>query len=127
MNTFTCGYRKVQGMDLEGSPFHIAGPNKDFWREDHTCSYCGSLDPEIALQRIAAQELVTPTDKTYKIYIGDKQKFYFYHFNEEQRQKFIDLYNLGPSRGMILETPGYFYVSPYFMRFRNVREDPSIS
>jgi hypothetical protein len=41
-----------------------------FTDSDHTCSYCGSLDPEVLLKRIEAGDaMVIPTDKTYKIYL----------------------------------------------------------
>lgn len=57
-------------MHRADSPFHLAGPNLDTWTKDGKCSYCGSLSPEVVLQRIEAGEVeVGPTDKNYKAYI----------------------------------------------------------
>lgn len=61
--------------------------------------------------------VIIPTDKNYKLYIrinGQKeQKFYFQHFNKEQRTQFIAMYNL-EDRPFTMFYPGYFYVLPYF-------------
>lgn len=86
-------------------------PNLDFWK-DWVCSFCGSLHPEAALRRIEEGALVAPTDKPYKMYVGDA-KFYFQHFTSEDCDRFITLYN---AKRMNLAAPGYFYVLPYFCR-----------
>lgn len=59
------------------------------WREDKTCSYCGSLNPEEFMARLEAGDVeLGPTDKPYKVYIKDLEgkpvggpagKFYFQH------------------------------------------------
>lgn len=111
METQTCPRR----MDEIGPWEHKEG--LDTWREDGTCSFCGSLNPNIVLQRIEQGVAVVPTDKNYKGYLGHSghEKFYFQHFNPEQQDRFIELYN---SRQMKLEVPGYFYVAPFFMQFK---------
>lgn len=48
------------------------GPDSDQkneWRPDDTCSFCGGWRPSLALAAIKAGATVTPTDKGYKIYI----------------------------------------------------------
>ncbi len=42
------------------------------WREDGTCSYCGSLSPDRLFRAIAEKQKITPTDKNYKIYVTTK-------------------------------------------------------
>ena len=44
-------------------------------------------------------------------------KFYFQHFNEEERRRFFDLYI---SKKMKIGVPGYFYVLPFFMTRRKL-------
>lgn len=81
------------------------------------CSFCGSLDPETLLTWMSNGARITPTDKTYKLYISINnardQKFYFQHLNQEQRTQFIAMYNLR-DRPFKMGYPGYFYVLPYF-------------
>lgn len=81
------------------------------------CSFCGSLDPETLLDWMGNGGHITPTDKSYKLYVSIKgqkeQKFYFQHLNKEQRAQFISMYNLR-QRPFIMGYPGYFYVLPYF-------------
>lgn len=90
-------------------------PQEDEWGSDRTCSYCGSLDPEIALKLIEEGNEVEPTDKNYKIYIRGANtpsgKCYLPHFSPDQGQKFTELYN---EKRMKLAYPGRFYVRPYF-------------
>lgn len=91
-------------------------PQFDTWDDREgarCCSYCGSLHPDDFIARIEAGEQVAPTDKNYKAYIGDRgrHKFYFMHLSDEQRSKFIQLYN---DKTMKIGIPGYFYVDPYF-------------
>lgn len=85
--------------------------------EELNCSFCGSLDPETCLTWMASGARITPTDKTYKMYIRlDKhkeQRFYFQHFNKEQRAQFIAMYNMR-NRPFLMGYPGFFYILPYF-------------
>jgi hypothetical protein len=106
------------------------GPNSVFkppmngemtWREDQTCSYCGSLHPDVFMQRLEAGDVVLgPTDTSYKVYVQDHRgtpiggpagKFYFQHLGEAQRARFIELHNEGRLK---LDSPGHFYVAPFF-------------
>ncbi len=47
----------------------IQREHKAHWREDGTCSYCGSIREEAFFAAIAAGEQLSPTDKSYKAYI----------------------------------------------------------
>jgi hypothetical protein len=92
------------------------------------------LEPELFLKLIAEGDIeVGPTDKNYKVYVtatpgstvsvpNGHAKFYFQHFDKDQRIRFIDLYN---SKVMKLGYPGYFYVAPYFMRMLAPSESPA--
>ena len=84
----------------------------DHWRDDHTCSFCGSLDSDLVMERIEAGEEITPTDKDYKIYIGEHNKAYFQHFSKEQRTRLVELVN---DKKVKFKYPGHFYVLPFFM------------
>lgn len=119
-NTFNCA-RRIQDGRGPGSPFAPEGAEFcDSWSQRGTCSYCGSLSPELILKRCAAGDVeLTPTDKNYKVYVDnaggeplDGIKFYFQHFTREQCIGFIDLLNAQKLR---LKTPGYFYVKPFFI------------
>ena len=114
--------RRVQEF---GDTSRFKVPQTDEWREDRTCSWCGSMSPELLFEFIEAGFEIGPTDKNYKIYIRhtketDKTiqlprgapKFYFQHFSKEQCIKFINLYNDGL---MKIGYPGHFYVHPFFM------------
>jgi hypothetical protein len=83
----------------------------DFWRHDGTCSYCGSITPEALFEEIGKGSLLSPTDKNYKVYVGDHKKFCFYHLNSEQQSMFVDLMNAGK----LNMSQGGFYVLPFFM------------
>jgi len=39
------------------------------WREDRTCSYCGSIAPAFLFESIEINCQIGPTDKNYKIYV----------------------------------------------------------
>lgn len=39
------------------------------WRDDRTCSYCGSMHPDDLFAAIEAGSEVGPTDKSYKVYV----------------------------------------------------------
>ena len=73
-----------QGEDTVFCPRAIengAGPDSPFkgpfsgemtWRDDDTCSYCGSLNPDTLMSRIEAGDVeIGPTDKNYKIYVSN--------------------------------------------------------
>ena len=92
--------------------FINAADDADHWRDDGTCSYCGSLNPERVLELAENGVGITPTDKDYKIYLAGVNKFYFQHFTKEHMLKFIDLWNAGSLK---LAYPGYFYVLPFFI------------
>lgn len=103
-----------------GGPFapHFAG--EAHWREDRTCSYCGSIDPELLFEQIEKGAKIGPTDKSYKIYVDlvdhhvrGAGKFYFQHLSEEQQNRFIELVN---SKSMNIGFPGHFYVLPFFAK-----------
>lgn len=103
-----CPRRAEIGSDL--SMFKV--PEDDHWSDDH-CSWCGSQHPDSFLADVEAGVEIIPTDKTYKVYGKDRQKFYFLHFSEEQMLKFIELYNV---KKMVIGYPGYFYTLPFFMK-----------
>lgn len=40
------------------------------WRSDDTCSFCGSLNPDVLMARLEAGNVALgPTDKSYKVYV----------------------------------------------------------
>lgn len=107
------------------SPFHAPFNGEAHWREDRTCSYCGSIHPDLLFEQIENGATITPTDKSYKIYVdlvdhrvAGAGKFYFQHLSREQQDRFIDLVN---AKAVKLGHPGYFYVLPYFA----CRADPA--
>lgn len=94
------------------------GENPDKWilfngEKSRSCNYCGSMHPGDLFEAIEQGVEIIPTDKNYKIYVGESggRKFYFQHFDEEQGKKFIELYN---ARKIKIGYPGYFYVTPFF-------------
>lgn len=85
----------------------------DYWREDSTCSYCGSLKPSVAMDRLEAGEQLGTTDKSYKMYVGPThQKTYFQHFSQEEQARFVQLVN---ENKIVFNPPGGFYVLPFFL------------
>src|SRR5947208_1601935 len=45
-------------------------PSQDTqWREDGTCSYCGSISPDALFKAINDGCELGPTDKSYKVYV----------------------------------------------------------
>ena len=96
----------------DASVFKIPAPK---WDKDGTCSYCGSMNPEEFFAQIEAGAELGPTDKNYKVYVGEagshRGKFYFQHLSKEHQVRFIVLYNSGK---MKIGPPGEFYVKPYF-------------
>lgn len=52
------------------SPFKPPFNGEATWREDETCSYCGSLNPDTLMRRLRAGDVILgTTDKNYKIYV----------------------------------------------------------
>jgi len=92
------------------SPFKV--PLEDTWRDDNTCSYCGSMNPDEFMFKVKEGAKLTPADKDYKVYIDGYNKFYFEHLSKEQKLEFIILLN---TNKLQIEYPGYFYVLPYFI------------
>lgn len=95
-------------------------PESDHIRADDTCSYCGSLDPDVLMARIEAGTIfLEGSDKNYKVYLkategseplkyGGADKFYFQHLSEPQKIRFIELYNERKVKHSL-------YVLPFFM------------
>lgn len=75
------------------------------------CSYCGSMHPDEFMRLAENGAELVPTDKTYKVYVGDR-KFYFQHLSVDQRKRFVELHN---AKTFKLAFPGHFYVLPFFM------------
>ena len=75
------------------------------------CSFCGSISPDEVFKAIDDEVNLSPTDKDYKVYVGGR-KFYFQHFNEAERDRFVKLLNAGKIK---FEYPGRFYVLPFFI------------
>jgi hypothetical protein len=100
-------------------------PTSPAWRDDETCSYCGSLNPDVFMKQIedGTIELGTTT-KNYKVYIhADQQegmsKFYFQHLSEDQKKRFVEL--LG-ERAIKFHHGYEFTVLPFFVsRIHNSR------
>lgn len=95
-------------------------PKEDMWRGDKTCSYCGSLHPDEFFKAIEEGLEITPTDKSYKVYVSGSKKFYFQHLSTDQQKRFIELVNAGQVN---MGYPGYFYVLPYFCVKEKVTEE----
>lgn len=112
-DTFHCP--RSAGPD---SPFVAPFNGEAAWRGDRTCSYCGSLDPELLFEQIDKGATLTPTDKSYKVYVDlvghrvhGTGKFYFQHLSLEQKLRFLELWQ---ERKLKMSEP--FYVLPFFMR-----------
>lgn len=85
----------------------------DTWREDGTCSYCGSVTPEKFFEYVD-QGNYEGTDKGYKVYVdyhGSFGKFYFQHLTMDQRINVLALIVEGKL--------GKLYTLPYFIKSRN--------
>lgn len=121
------GWMMPDSTLAERDEWSASAPKLDHWRAPHdvglgagmsTCSYCGSMPPEVLLALIENGACVIgPTDKNYKIYvdIGDEEqaaKFYFQHFSQEQRVRFMLAHRSGVLK---IGDPGHFYAgAPYF-------------
>lgn len=85
----------------------------DHFGNDLLCSYCGSLEPREFMRLAEASVELEPTDKPYKVYVGDlNRKFYFQHLDSDQRKRFVDMIN---GRRLRMGYPGHFYVLPFFV------------
>lgn len=80
------------------APFQITEP-PDRWRDGgmgtqtRSCSYCGSAHPDDFMEAVRNHTKIGPTDKSYKLYIGDYDgKFYTQHLDPDQGAEFIDLW-----------------------------------
>ncbi|EPR09880.1 hypothetical protein M527_07070 [Sphingobium indicum IP26] len=100
------------------SPFNAPFNGEATWQEDRTCSYCGSLHPDVLFEQIEKGAQFGPTDKSHKVYVHlidhvvrGAGKFYFQHLDQSQRGKFIELLNAG---AVNIGYPGHFYVLPFF-------------
>jgi len=97
---------------------------EDAWRDDQTCSYCGSLNPDLFMAHLEAGDVsLGTTDKSYKVYVeglGRFAKFYFQHLDEGQRRRFVLLLNGEDERGLptrplrFVDGEMGFYVLPFF-------------
>lgn len=96
-------------------------PGWDEWRDlGLHCSYCGSTNPARFLELVKAGREIGPTDKNYKAYVDTSSlaegrtsdKFYFQHFSKLEQEEFLSLYK---ARKILLSTPGFFYVLPFFI------------
>lgn len=102
--------------DAMKCPRRVEGPflindGDDSWSARGTCSYCGSMEPGRFMELAEGGALLGPTDKNYKVYVGERDKFYFQHLDDAQRIQFIELMNSGKLK---LDYPGRFYVLPFF-------------
>jgi hypothetical protein len=95
-----------------GDPKHAVPRYKspDWWRDDGTCSFCGSITPDAFFEAAIAGQALIPTDKPDLVRIGDR-KLRFQHLGDGHREKFIALVN---QRRLNIDAPGYFYVMPFF-------------
>jgi len=116
-DTFFCP-RSAENGGGPDSPFKPPMNGEATWREDGTCSYCGSLSQELFFEQVEKGAEIGPTDKSYKAYVRlidhhvrGAGKFYFQHLDEAGRARFIELAN---AKTMKLGMPGHFYVLPYF-------------
>lgn len=52
----------------------------DDWGRDNTCSYCGSLNPDVLMERAEIGDIeFGPTDKHYKVYVKNRGGAIFKH------------------------------------------------
>ena len=109
-------------LDPEAHPVLDDGnviPPKDHWREDGTCSYCGSMSPEGLFEAIGCGAELGPTDKNYKVYVngGDRivqggargsfgGKLYTVHLNRANAARLRELLLAGKVK---IGYPGHFY------------------
>ena len=105
-----------------GSRFKL--PTKSHWRDDHSCSFCGGLDPNEAFRLLEDGARISTTNKDYKIYLRHEDvptpsgKVYFQHFDREDRQRFVRMLN--DKRLKFVEVGGqelWFNPLPFFITY----------
>lgn len=85
-------------------------PPDDRWRDsdsirvDGTCSYCGSLDPDVLMERLERGDVELGTiDSAEKVYVSNAggaplpnghATFFYEHLNVAQQKRFEDLYQM---------------------------------
>lgn len=88
------------------------------------CSYCGCMNNDTFMELLENEKItIGTTDKNYKVYVHMRDdtsevlraNFYFQHLTEEQKRRFVDLYN---DNKVHFDQGGDFYVTPYFMKFK---------
>lgn len=97
---FTCPRRFGDGTADENSPYVGSGQNLDYFSHGYGlvgqksgCNYCGSMPPEDFMAAVRSGAKIGPTDKSYKLYVGDHDgKFYTQHLSEEQGFEFHQLW-----------------------------------
>lgn len=101
------GWERKEGLDRYERGGGLVGQSR-------SCSFCGSLPPDDFMDLVRAGEMLGPTDKTYKVYVGEPNhsKFYFQHLSEDQRREFFELYR---TDRLAVGYPGHFYVLPFFI------------
>lgn len=68
--TLYCPRAVMEGRGGPDTPFKPPFDGSMTWREDGTCSWCGSLHQDEFMRRIEAGDAeVEPTDKSYKAYL----------------------------------------------------------
>jgi hypothetical protein len=110
---------------------------------EKSCTYCGGLNPDTFMDWVRNGGKITPTDKSYKVYIqcpyvdprngevkeetssdgikitsyyGMEAKFYFDHLNKQQAEEFVELLT---ERKISFKYPGYFYTIPYLAALKD--------
>lgn len=119
-------------------------PTPDEWRDDKTCSYCGSLDPAEFFRVIAEGGELGPTDKNYKVYVtgsGLRQSYRDcpddadcegpddcghwvtrdvdqskFYFQHLSADEQTKFVTLLNENKVKIGVPGYFYVLPFFCK-----------
>ena len=129
-------------------PRAVEGPfvygKKAKWRNNHTCSYCGSLSEEKFFAAVEAGVEVGPTDKSYKAYLTSRDKSFQqtyrdcpkdatctgpedcthwvtrdvdhtkFYFQHLSKEGQQRFVDLVSAKKMKIGYPGHFYVRPYF-------------
>lgn len=128
-------------------------PEEDHWRDDGSCSYCGSVSPETLFRVIDEGGVLTPTDKNYKVYVrgsGLKQSYrdcpedaectgpddcphwvtrdvteskFYFQHLDVDQRK--RFIELLNAKKIKLDAPGYFYNLPFFIKREPTKEIPA--
>ncbi len=98
---------EVPAYVLEQSP----GPDTPV---NGKCPFCGGLMGGDFMALVKLGATLGPTDKDYKVYVGDEppEKFYFQHLDEAQQIEFVELLN---GRELNIGYPGRFTRLPFFV------------